>query len=152
MTQTVENVTVQIAVNKAEVYAKVDRGTELHRVIEANTKELAEIKAYLREAAATGAFPATDTGTVEIRSPNTENCAQVVSCKDTPVVVEGKDLTALKANLTSGEFELMFRETIVMQPVAKFETSFNAAAAKVQNIVRRFVAWRPNANQVRFSK
>jgi hypothetical protein len=152
MTQTVENVTVNISVNKAEVFAKVDRGTELHRLIEASTKELAEIKAYLREAAATGAFPVTETGTVEIRSSETENCAQVIPCKDTPVLIDGKDLTALKANLTAGEFDLMFREVITLQPVAKFETAFNAAAKKVQSTVRRFVAWRPNAQQVRFSK
>lgn len=152
MSQTVENVTVQIAVDKAEVYAKVDRGTELHRTIEAQTKELNEIKAFLREAAGTGVFPATDTGTVEIRSPNTENCAQVIPQKDTPVVIEGKSLAMLKATMTAGEFDLMFRETIVMQPVAKFEVAFAVATKKVQTMVRRFVAWRPNANQVRFSK
>lgn len=152
MTQTIENVTVNVTLNKAEVYAKVDRGVELHRAIETQAKELEEIKAYLREAADTGAFPATETGTVEIRSPETENCAQVVPCKDTPVIIAGKDLTALKAGLTAGEFDLMFREVIAMQPTAKFETAFNAAAKKVQNVVRRFVAWRPNASQVRFSK
>lgn len=152
MTQTVETVTVQIAVNKAEVYAKVDRGTELHRLIEAQTKELNEIKAFLREVAFTGAFPTTETGTAEIRSPESENCAQVIPQKDTPVLIEGKDLTALKAQLTAGDFNLMFREVIAMQPSATFETSFGAAAKKVQTIVRRFVGWRPNSPQVRFSK
>lgn len=152
MTQTIENVTVQIAVNKAEVYAKVDRGVELHRSLEAQKKELDEIKAFLREAAATGAFPATGTGTVEIRSPETENCAQVIPCKDTPVLIAGKDIAPLKASLTEGQFKLMFREVIEMQPVSDFETAFGAAAKGVQNLVRKFVAWRPNSSQVRFSK
>jgi hypothetical protein len=152
MTQTVQNVAVQFVLNREEVFAKVDRGIELHRSIEAQTNELEEIKAYLREAAATGAFPATDTGTVEIRSPETENCVQVVSCKDTPVLIAGKDLTALKSQLTAGDFNLMFRETITMQPTANFEKAFNVATKKVKGIVRKFVGWRPNSNQVRFSK
>lgn len=145
-------VTINIAVDKAEVYRRVDRGTELRRLIEEQEKELEQIKAYLREAAATGAFPATETGTVEIRSPETENCAQVIPCKDTPVIIKGKDLTSLKAQMTAGDFSLMFREAIVMQPTDSFETAFNAAKKTVQNVVRRFVAWRPNAHQVRFSK
>lgn len=152
MTQTIENVSVGIAVNLEEVHGKVDRGVTLRRLIEEHTKELDEIKAYLREAASSGAFPVTETGTVEIRSPETENCAQVIPCKDTPVIIVGKDLTALKAQLTSGEFTSMFREVIVMESVPKFETTFNAATKKVQNIVRKFVSWRPNASQVRFSK
>ncbi len=152
MTQTVEKVTVQIAINKAEVYAKVDRGTELRRLIEESSKELDQIKAYLREVAKTGTFPATETGTVEIRSPESENCAQVIPCKDTPVIIDGKDLTALKAVLTAGEYDLLFREVVTLQPVAKFETAFKAAAKKVQNTVRKYVSWRANENQVRFSK
>lgn len=146
------NVTINITVDRAEVFAKVDRGTELHRAIEAQTKELAEIKAYLREVAGTGVFPATETGTIEIRSPESENCVQVIPCKETPVIIEGKDLAALKAQMTTGEFDLMFREVVVMQPTAKFETAFNVATKKVQTLVRRFVAWRPNAHQVRFPK
>lgn len=145
-------VTINIAVDMAEVHRKVDRGTELHRAIETNEKELAEIKAYLREVAKTGAFPVTDTGTVEIRSPESENCVQVCPQKDTPVIIDGKDLSSLKAQLTAGDFGLMFREQITMQRTEQFEKSFNAAAKKVQTIVRRFVAWRPNAHQVRFPK
>jgi hypothetical protein len=145
-------ITISIAVDKAEVYRKVDRGTELHRAIEAQSKELAEIKAYLREAAGTGAFPVTDTGTVEIRSPETENCAQVVACKDTPVLIDGKDLTALKAQMVAGDFNLMFREVIEMQSAKDFEKAFGVATKKVQTLVRKFVSWRPNAHQVRFSK
>ncbi len=152
MTQTIEKVTIQIAIDRAEVFRKVDRGTELRRLIEESTKELDEIKAYLREAATTGAFPATETGTVEIRSPESENCAQVIPCKDTPVIIKGVDLAPLKANLTQGQFDLMFREVIEMQPVADFEKAFGAAAKKVQGLVRKFVTWRGNASQVKFSK
>lgn len=152
MTQTIENVTVQIAVDKVEAFAKVNRGTELRRLIEENTKELDEIKAYLREAAKTGAFPATETGTVEIRDPQTELCAQVIPCKDTPVLIKGVDTSKLKADLTKGQFDLMFREVVQMQPVEGFERAFDVTAKRVQNIVRRFVAWRPNEHQVRFSK
>lgn len=152
MTQPIQNVTIQIAVNKEEVYRKVDRGTELRRLIEESAKELEQIKAELREVAKTGAFPATDTGTVEIRSPETENCAQVIPCKDTPVLIKGVDTAKLKADLTAGQFDLMFREVIQLQEVSKFEESFKVAAKKVQGIVKRFVAWRPNEHQVRFSK
>ena len=152
MTQPIENITVQVAVDLAEVHRKVDRGTELRRLIEENTKELEGIKAYLREQAATGAFPSTDTGTVEIRSPESENCAQVIPCKDTPVLIKGVDTSALKALLTQGQFDLMFQEVIAMQPVADFEKAFGAAAKKVQNVVKKYVTWRPNAAQVKFSK
>lgn len=150
--ETVEAVTVQVAVNKEEVYRKVDRGTELRRLIEESTKELDQIKAELREAAATGAFPATETGTVEIRSPETENCAQVVPCKDTPVLIKGVDHALVKGILTASQFGLMFREVIALQTVERFEEAFAAAPKKVQNLLRKFVAWRPNDPQVRFSK
>lgn len=152
MTQPIENITVQVAVDLAEVHRKVDRGVELNRLIKEQEKELEAIKAYLREQAATGAFPATETGTVEIRSEETQNCVQVIPCKDTPGLIKGVDMTSLKSQLTQGQFDLMFREVIVMQPAAAFETAFGAAAKKVQNIVKRYVAWSPNTSQVKFSK
>lgn len=150
--ETVDTVTIEIQVDKARAYALVDEGTGLRREIEEKTKRLEEIKAELRELAKTGAFPKTETGTTEIRSPESENCAQVIPCKDTPVLIKGVDTTKLKADLTSGQFDLMFREVIQMQPVEKFEESFKAAAKKVQNVVKKFVAWRPNESQVKFSK
>jgi hypothetical protein len=150
MSQNVDNVIV--TVNKAEVYAKVDRGTELRRLIEIYTKELDEIKAYLRDVANTDVFPITNTGTVEIRSPESMNCIQVCPQKSTPVVIVGKDLADLKTQLLGTQFNLMFREVIELQPVSSFEKAFNSAAKDVQNIVRRFVSWRPNVSQVRFPK
>jgi hypothetical protein len=76
----------------------------------------------------------------------------VIPCKDTPAVMKGVDLKALKALLTQGHFDLMFREVIQLQAVKDFEVAFNAAPKKVQNQVKKFVTWVENTSQVKFSK
>jgi hypothetical protein len=151
--ETVEAVTIDIKVDKARAFALVNEGTSLRREIEEKGKRLDEIKAELREFAKTpDVFSVTDTGTVEIRDPESENCAQVIPCKDTPAVMKGVDLKALKALLTQGHFDLMFREVIQLQAVKDFEVAFNAAPKKVQNQVKKFVTWVENTSQVKFSK
>jgi hypothetical protein len=151
--QTVESVTIDVKVDTKRAFALVAEGTTLDREIKEKAKRLEEIKAELREfAKAPDAFSVTETGTVEIRDPESQVCAQVIPCKDTPAVIKGTDLKALKALLTTSQFDLMFREVIQMQAVKDFEEAFNAAPKKVQNQVKKFVAWRPNAPQVKFSK
>ncbi len=150
--QQIDSVGIEVVVDVTRAHALVDEGTSLRREIEEKSKRLDQIKAELRELAKTGAFPKTETGTTEIRSPESENCAQVIPCKDTPVLIKGVDTSKLKADLTQGQFDLMFREVVQMQPVDKFEEAFGAAAKKVQNVVKKFVAWRSNESQVKFSK
>lgn len=151
--ETVETVTIDVKVDRARAFALVNEGTNLRREIDEKAKRLEQIKAELREfAKVPAAFSVTETGTVEIRDPESENCAQVIPCKDTPAVIKGVDLKSLKALLTSGQFDLMFREVIQMQPVADFEVAFNAAPKKVQGQVKKFVTWVANTSQVKFSK
>lgn len=151
--ETVEAVTIDMKVDKARAFALVNEGTSLRRELEEKVARLEAIKAELREFAKTpDVFSVTETGTVEIRDPASENCAQVIPCKDTPAVMKGVDLKSLKALLTSGQFDLMFQEVIQLQPAKKFEESFNAVPKKVQKQVRKFVTWVPNTSQVKFSK
>lgn len=150
----IESVSIDVRVDTARAFALVEEGTALNREIKEKAKRLDEIKAELREFAAKSptAFTVTNTGTVEIRDPKSENCAQVCPQKDTPIVIDGVDMSALKALLTQGDFSLMFREVIQMQPVKEFEAAYGAATKKVQKIVQKYVSWRPNAPQVKFSK
>lgn len=151
--QTVESVTIDVQVDKARAFALVNEGTSLRREIEEKTKRLDEIKAELREfAKVPAAFSVTETGTVEIRDPESENCAQVCPQKDTPVLLKEVDTSVVKAGLTQGQFDLTFREVIALQPVEKFEAAFNNLPKKAQNLIKKVVAWRPNAPQVKFSK
>lgn len=151
--ETVETVTIDVSVDKARAFALVNEGTSLRREIDEKEKRLEAIKAELREFAKTPTvFSVTETGTVEIRDPESENCAQVIPLKDTPAVIKGVDLKALKANLTQGQFDLMFREVIQMQGAKDFEVAFNAAPKKVQTVVKKYVTWVPNTSQVKFSK
>lgn len=150
--ETVESVTIDIKVDKTRAFALVNEGTGLRREIEEKSKRLDEIKAELREFAKTpAAFQITDTGTVEIRDPESENCAQVCPQKDTPVIIKEADVTVL-SGLTQGQFDLTFRRVVAMQPVEKFEAAFENLPKKAQNLIRKVVAWRPNAPQVKFSK
>lgn len=150
--QTVESVTIDVKVDTARAYALVNEGTSLRREIEEKENRLEEIKAELREFAKTpAAFHVTDTGTVEIRDPETENCAQVCPQKDTPHILKEVDTSPL-LGLTQGQFDLTFQRVITMQPVPKFEAAFAKLPKKAQNLIRKVVAWRPNAPQVKFSK
>lgn len=149
----IETVTIDVKVDRARAFALVNEGTSLRREIDEKAKRLEQIKAELREfAKVPTAFSVTETGTVEIRDPESENCAQVIPQKDTPVLLKGVDTSALKALLTQGDFNLMFREVVQLQAVEDFEKAFNVAAKKVQNVVKKYVTWRPNAPQVKFSK
>lgn len=150
--ETVESVTIDVKVDKTKAFALVNEGTSLRREIEEKTNRLEQIKAELREfAKVPAAFHVTDTGTVEIRDPETENCAQVCPQKDTPVLIKEAD-TSVLAGLTQGQFDITFRRVVTMQPVEKFEAAFNNLPKKAQNLIRKVVSWRPNAPQVKFSK
>ncbi len=147
----IDTVTVKFAVDRAEVSRKVDRAVELNRQIKEEVKELDELKAELRELAKTGVFPKTDTGAVEIRALESELCATVTFPKDSPNLIKEADTTVLAA-LTQGQFDLMFRRVVVMQPTEKFEAAFKTVPKKVQNIVKRVVVWVPSTPQVILSK
>ncbi len=97
-------------------------------------------------------FPRTETGTVEIRSLFTENCAQVCYPKDTPRLVDGADVEPVIVQLTASQFDLLFRRVTVMQPTEKFTKSFGVLPKNVQRLVRKIVAWTPNTPQVKLSK
>lgn len=149
--QTIEKVSIQVNVDRAEASRKVERAVELNREIKENIKELDQLKAELRELAATGVFPKTETGAVEIRAIESELCATIAYCKDTPAIMKGADTTQLAA-LTQGQFDLMFCRVVKMQSAEKFEAAFTALPKKVQGIVKRVVVWVPNTPQVNLSK
>lgn len=152
MTQNIESVTVNSVVDREQVSQKVDRAVELNRLIEAHSDELTKLKAEIREAAKTGVFPRSETGTVEIRSLYTENCAQVCYPKDTPAIIKGVDVEPVVAQLTVSTFDLLFRRVVVMQPSEKFEQSFKVLPKNLQRLVKKVVAWAPNTPQVKLSK
>jgi len=133
------------------VSRKVDRAVELNRTLATLSRELDGLKADLRSLASSGVFVPTDTGAVEIRSLETENCAVVTFPKDTPALIKGADTTILCA-LTQGQFDLLFRRVVVLQPTEKFEQAFATQAKKVQRIVEKVVSWNPNTPAVRLSK
>ncbi len=134
------------------VPVKVDRATDLDRLIKSLTEELDGVKAFLREAAASGAFPANESGTVDLRSEETGNVAQVSFPKDTPILVDGTDPRVLKASLTSSQFELLFREVVTLQPPKAFEPAFAQLPKKLQDKVKKVVGWRQNTPTVRLPK
>ena len=144
-------VTVNIAVDRAEVSRKVERAVELNREIKEGILELDKLKEELRALALTGVFPKTATGSVEIRALESELCATVAFPKDTPAIMKGADTTLLAA-LTQGQFDLLFCRVVKMQPTEKFEPAFAAMPKKVQNIVKRVVVWAPNTPTVNLSK
>lgn len=132
--------------------SNVDRATDLDRLIKSLSEELDGIKAYLREAAQSGAFPANDAGTVEIRSEATGNVAQVVFPKETPTVLKGTDPLVLEASLTASQFNLLFKKVVQLQPAEAFESAFKQLPKKLQDKVKKVVAWRPNTPTVRLPK
>ena len=148
---TVQSVSVQFVIDRAEVSRKVERAVELNREIKESIKALEALKGALRELAGTGVFPKTETGAVEIRALESELCATVTFPKDTPAIMKGADTTQL-ASLTQGQFDLMFRRVVAMQPAEKFEEAFEKLPKKVQNIVKRVVIWVPNTPSVILSK
>jgi hypothetical protein len=148
---TIGSVEVNIVVDLAEASRKVERAVELNRLIKENTEELNKLKEDIRGLAKTGAFPRTETGAVEIRAEESGLCATVSFPKDTPAIVKGADVTQLAA-LTQGQFDLMFKRVVVMQPTADFEKAFAASPKKVQTIVKRVVCWTANTPSVNLSK
>lgn len=149
---TIESVTLTAQVDRADVSRKVERAVELNRKIKESVKELDLLKAELRDIAKTGMFPKTETGAVEIRALESELCVTVTYPKDTPAIIKGVDVEPVVLQLTTGQFDLLFRHVTVMQPVEKFEQSFQVLPKKVQNLVKRIVKWVPNTPQVNLSK
>lgn len=149
----IERVAMDIdnSLHVATVRKAVDRAVELNRSIKAMAKELEELKARFREVAATGSFPKTETGSVELRS-DMDNCATVCYSKDTPRVIKGADLGSLKEHLTRGQFSMMFEQVIVMRSVEDFENCFANLTKADQNRVKKCVAWTPNTPAVQLSK
>ena len=152
MDKTIASVDVGIAVDTAAAGGKVDRAVFLNRQVEAFSKELDAVKAELRALAATGAFPSTETGAVEIRSLESGDAALVAPVKDTPTLVKGADVTALKACLTASQYDLLFREVVQLQPASDFEAAFAQLPKKLQERVKKAVSWRPNTPQVRLPR
>lgn len=149
---TIESVRVNIAIDRAEVSRKVERAVELNRQIKEELKELDQLKAELRELAKTGVFPKTETGAVEIRALESELCATVAYPKDTPALIKGVDIEPVVLQLTTGQFDLLFRRVTLLQPVEKFEQSYQVLPKKVQKLVQKIVTWVPNTPQVNLSK
>ena len=150
--QTIESVSIQVQVNKEEVGRKVDRAVELHRLLEEQETELKALKAELRQVALTGAYPRTETGAVEIRSPETQNCALIVQCKDTPVFIKGANREAVREVVTQSEFDLMFKQVIEMVEPSKFEPAFGLLPKGKKKALLKVITFRPNDAQVRLSK
>ena len=142
---------LQANVDMLEVSRHIERAVQLNRSIKENTKELDELKMYLRDVASSGVFARTETGSVQMRALESELCATVSFGKDTPAIIKGVDTSQLAA-LSQAQFDLLFCRVVKMQPTDVFETAFEALPKKVQNIVKRVVAWVPNTPSVNLSK
>jgi len=150
--QTIESISIQVHVDKEKVSHKVDRAVAVHRLLEEFETELKALKVELRQIALTGAYPKTETGGVEIRSTETDNCALVVQCKDTPVFIKGADRDAVRTVVTQSEFNMMFKQVIEMVEPSKFEPTFNLLPKSKQKALLKVITFRQNDSQVRLSK
>jgi len=151
--QPIESITANITINTQHAFSLVREGTEIRRRMEEDSERLDKIKAELREFAKFPAsFHVTETGTVEIRDPESELCAQVISPKDTPAIIKGVDVEPVVGQLTASQFDLLFRRVTVMQPAEKFEQAFRVLPSKTQKALKKIVTWVPNTPQVKFSK